>query len=213
MEMINAQQVDLERRSQEAKIAVTFAKELMEEGSDIENLMFVNILMNRFKQCKKTDKSLQFTIKDSLHFLPDEKAPSNQAQNHIPLYGIITTQKASPKYSTLLYDGLYNLRVHKKAELVLLTKDNDDRQMCHGGLKIECSLRYKDSSMRHIPAYVMDKRDGTYIISFVPDAQGFLLLAIAIQGKSIEVIDYRVVKFPHFHSTVEWKLNRRNMKT
>jgi hypothetical protein len=61
------------------------------------------------------------------------KAPSNSAQNNIPLYGIITTQKCCAKNCSLDFqamEGLSNLRVNKKAELVLLTKDTGEKMFC-----------------------------------------------------------------------------------
>uniref|UniRef100_A0A336KEH2 CSON008495 protein n=1 Tax=Culicoides sonorensis TaxID=179676 RepID=A0A336KEH2_CULSO len=85
-----------------------------------------------------------------------------------------------------IISGLLNLRIHKKAELILVSKDNNDRQMCHGGLTLIVELKYKDSSSRTIPVQVSDKRDGTYIISFIPDAAGIIILTITINGKPIK---------------------------
>jgi tripartite motif-containing protein 45 len=123
-----------------------------------------------------------------LQFLPEVKAPSNKAQNNIPLYGIITTQIVSAKHCTLeTTEGLMNLRVHRKAELVLLSKDKEDRQMCHGGLVLSVDLKCKDGVARTIPTQVSDKRDGTYLITFVPDISGLLKLQITINEKPIKV--------------------------
>jgi tripartite motif-containing protein 45 len=79
-----------------------------------------------------------------------------------------------------------NLRVHRKAELVLVSKDKEDRQMCHGGLVLAVDLKFKDGVSRSIPTQVSDKRDGTYIITFVPDVSGMLRLHITINDKPIK---------------------------
>ena len=86
------------------------------------------------------------------------------------VYGIITTQTPSAKYCTLeTTDGLMNLRVNKKAELVVLTRDKDERKMCHGGATVDVSAKYNDVSFKSILVHVTDKRDGTYIINFLPE--------------------------------------------
>jgi len=88
---------------------------------------------------------------------------------------------------TLETDGLLNLRVHRKAELQVLAKDIDERPLCHGGLSLHVELKYRDSSGRTIQTQISDKRDGSYIITFTPDAAGVMSLSITIQGKPIKV--------------------------
>jgi tripartite motif-containing protein 45 len=44
MDMIQSQQMDLERRSNEAKAAMTFTEMLLQEGTHVENLMLVGEL-------------------------------------------------------------------------------------------------------------------------------------------------------------------------
>uniref|UniRef100_A0A336KP99 CSON008495 protein n=1 Tax=Culicoides sonorensis TaxID=179676 RepID=A0A336KP99_CULSO len=107
MEVLLARQADLDRRCQEAKTAITFAEELLDQGSEIEKLSFVGILTKRLEHCQKSEPSMELKVNDSLQFLPEVKAPSNKAQNNIPLYGIITTQTASAKLCCLeKTDGL-----------------------------------------------------------------------------------------------------------
>lgn len=44
MDMIQSQQIDLEHRSNEAKATMTFTETLLQEGTQVENLMFVGVL-------------------------------------------------------------------------------------------------------------------------------------------------------------------------
>lgn len=185
LELIKNQQIELEKRSQNAKHVIEFTKDLLSDGSDVEIMTFVSILMKRFDQCQRagnTDEKLS----DSIRFLSEVRAPSTKPQNNIPLFGIITTQTAVPKYSTLETKDLMNLRVHKKAELVVLSKDNNERPLCHGGLSVVAEIRYKDASMRLINNQVSDRRDGSYVITFTPDAAGYMTIAIMMQGKQIK---------------------------
>lgn len=73
--------------------------------------------------------------------------------------------------------------------------------MCHGGLTIFVEIKYKDSSSRSIPVQVSDKRDGTYIISFIPDTAGIMILTISINGKPVKVryFTFRVILETNFN--------------
>lgn len=186
MDMIQCQQIDLERRSNEARTAIAFTETLLKDGTDEENLMFVNLLLRKFDNCRSSDRAMDVKITDSLQFLREIKAPSNQAQNNIPLYGIITTQIAIARNCTLeTISGLMHLRVLKKAELVLQTRDIEDRAMCHGSANVEVTVSYRDVAFKTLPVHVADKRDGTYTISFVPDSPGLMKIEILVNGKPI----------------------------
>lgn len=116
-------------------------------------------------------------------------APSNKAQHNIPMYGIITTQKISAKCCTIEgIEEIMNLRVLKRAEITLISKDKDDHTICHGGATVCTELKYKDAVLRLIPTQVNDKRDGTYAISFLPDTAGLMIMTININGKPIKVL-------------------------
>lgn len=187
MDMIQCQQMDLERRSNEAKTAIMFTETLLKDGSDEENLMFVSLLLRKFENCCSSDKAMDVKIADSLQFLPEIKAPSNQAQNNIPLFGIITTQIAIARNCTLeTITGLMNLRVHKKAELTLQTRDIEDRAMCHGSAIVDVTVSYRDVTFKTLPVHVTDKRDGTYTVCFIPDSPGLMQITIMVNGKPIE---------------------------
>lgn len=185
MDMIQCQQMDLERRSNEAKTAIDFTETLLKDGSDEENLMFVNLLLRKFDLCRSSD-ALDVKITDTLQFLSEVKAPSNQAQFNIPLYGIITTQIAVAKNCTLeSMSGLSNLRVNKKAEVILQTRDIEDRPMCHGSAEVEVKVTFRDVAFKTLPTHVTDKRDGTYTINFVPDSPGAMQISIRVNGRQI----------------------------
>ncbi|XP_055598722.1 uncharacterized protein LOC129748223 [Uranotaenia lowii] len=190
MEMIIAQKADLEQRSQNAHAAVDFAEEIISEGNEIENLVFISILLRRFEQCLKSNRMLDFKVTDSLEFLPEEQTPNSRVQSRIPLYGVITTQKADPKRCTLENGtdlAQQGLKVHRKVDLSLVTKDYDDRTMAHGGLIVQTDLRYRDEDNRTVPVTVTDNQNGTYRLAFVPERAGVMHLMVSVDGKVIEV--------------------------
>lgn len=186
MDMIQCQQMDLELRSNEAKTAIEFTETLLKDGTDEENLMFVSLLLKKFDRCRSSDAALDVKITDSLQFLSEVRAPSNQAQFNIPLYGIITTQIAVAKNCTLeSMSGLSNLRVNKKAEVVLQTRDIEDRKMCHGSADVDVEVKFRDVAFKTLHAHVTDKRDGTYTMNFVPDLPGCMQISIKVNGRPI----------------------------
>nr|XP_016940680.1 tripartite motif-containing protein 45 [Drosophila suzukii] len=186
VEVVLKQQLDLEKRTQQAMDAVRFSQELCEIGADVEILSYASILLRRLEYCQQFKPPVDPKISDSLHFLPKIRAPATKDQRDIPLYGIITMQVVEPGLCTLEWEGFSQLRLHKKADLLLHSRDADGVSLCHGGLEINCMLKYKDSSSKFLPVEVSDNRDGTYNISFTPDAQGALILTITINERPIK---------------------------
>ncbi|XP_058823512.1 E3 ubiquitin-protein ligase TRIM45 [Topomyia yanbarensis] len=191
LEMIIAQQAELEQRSQNARTAIDFAEEIINEGNEVENLVFVSILLKRLQHCIKSNRTLDFKVTDTLEFLPDEVAPCAKVQNRIALYGVVTTQKADPRKCTLENCvGLTCLKVHKKVELSLVTRDYEGKSMNHGGITVHTDLRYRGDESRVISLSIVDKRDGSYRLSFVPERAGVMNLMIFVDGKVIEGCPY-----------------------
>lgn len=95
-------------------------------------------------------------------------------------------QTVEPSLCTLQWEGFSQLRLHKKVDLLLLSRDADGVALCHGGLEINCIIKYKDASVKFLPIEVSDHRDGTYSISFTPDTQGTLILTISINERQIK---------------------------
>lgn len=155
------QQGTLEKRLFEAKNATAFADNLLLNGTDVEILAFVGILKQRFMYCQKSKVPLDPKIQESLRFLPELRAPATQAQHNIPLYGIITTQTAIPKFCTLENEGPIVLRVHKKAELRMISRDLDERPLCHGGLTLNVEVKYKDASAKLLNVLVWNFFEAT----------------------------------------------------
>lgn len=182
------QQEYLEKRATEAKQANAFAENLLAKGSEVEILTFVGTLQRRFDHCQKSKTSIDPKIPDAFRFLPEIRAPATQAQHNIPMYGIIATQLPDPKFCNLEIEEPIILRIHRRAELRMISKDCDDRLLCHGGITLLVNARYKDGNAKDVIAtQISDKRDGTYLIAFTPDSVGVILLTIRVQDKDIKV--------------------------
>lgn len=183
------QQEYLEKRANEAKQANMFAENLLASGSEVEILTFVGTLQRRFDHCQKSKTSIDPKIPDAFRFLPEIRAPATQAQHNIPMYGIIATQLPDPKWCVLEIEEPIILRVHRRAELRMISKDCDDRRLCHGGITLLVEAKYKDGK-DFVATQISDKRDGAYSIAFTPDSVGLILMTIRIQDKDIRVSNF-----------------------
>uniref|UniRef100_A0A1S4H1W0 B box-type domain-containing protein n=1 Tax=Anopheles gambiae TaxID=7165 RepID=A0A1S4H1W0_ANOGA len=188
MEMIMAQKLDLERRSQNSRAAIEFAEELMTEGSEVENLLFVSILLKRFEQCLKSTRALDSTVTDTVQFLADEEAPNVRVQTGVPLFGIVTTQKADPQQSGIEHSAgeLATLKAHKRVQLTLVVRDYEGRRLGHGGITVQTDLRFRDDDDHSVPMTIADNRDGSYGLTFVPSRPGVMHLMLFVDGKLLE---------------------------
>lgn len=96
----------------------------------------------------------------------------------------------------LIVLGLQNLRVGKKMEVILETRDHDDMRLERGGEQVTADVRHRDAGVsRSLNVNISDKRDGTYSICFVPDVAGKLVLSVNIKGQPINVSRFHDLKF------------------
>lgn len=72
--------------------------------------------------------------------------------------------------------------------------------MNHGGITVQTDLRYREDESRPISLNVVDNRNGTYGLSFVPERAGVMSLMVSVDGKLIEV---RVL-FRRVAGAVKW---------
>ncbi|XP_073825780.1 uncharacterized protein isoform X2 [Musca autumnalis] len=186
LELIGEQQVELEKRTQEGQMAIGFSQELTEVATDVEILSFIKILLKRFEYCQQFKATIDPKIINIPNFLPKIQAPIAKDSNDIPVFGIISMQTVEPSLSTLQWDGFSQLRLNKKVELTLISRDADGQPMTHGGLKIQTHVKYKDLNSKCLRMEVTDNCDGTYVIAFTPDSEGTIILMITINDKHIK---------------------------
>lgn len=194
LQTIADHQSDLAKRCADARTAIQFAEDLLATANDTEILTFSGILLKRFEHCQRSRDFLDPRTTDALTFLPEIQAPFTMDQKNIPMYGIITTQTAAPRLCSVATDGLMQLRVHRKVELTMTARDAEDRPLCHGGLSVDVSLKYRNLAARTVAFKVADRRDGTYGITFVPDAAGAMEMTVMVHGKHVKVIYSSLVK-------------------
>ncbi|XP_061394534.1 E3 ubiquitin-protein ligase TRIM45-like, partial [Musca vetustissima] len=184
--LIGEQQMELEKRTQEGQMAVGFSQELAEVATDVEILSFIKILLKRFEYCQQFKASIDPKIINIPNFMPKIQAPIAKDTNDIPVFGVLSMQTVEPSACTLQWDGFSQLRINKKVELTLISRDAEGQPMSHGGLKIQTHVKYKDLNSKCLRMEVTDNCDGTYGIAFTPDAEGTIILMITINEKHIK---------------------------
>lgn len=90
----------------------------------------------------------------------------------------------------ILIIGLSNIRIGKKVEVTLETKDKMNASLDRGGEPVTAEITCRDltgtTKTTEIP--VNDLRNGKYSFSFVPEALGKLLLHVYVRGQQIKVV-------------------------
>ncbi|KAK7868025.1 hypothetical protein R5R35_010196 [Gryllus longicercus] len=188
---VRAQARRLERVAGDASAAVAFADDLLTEASDAEVLSLAAPVLRRLQGVAapadgaKLQQLLEAPrVSEELAFMPGEGAG---LVGGFPLVGVVSTQAACPARCTLLAAAaLLDCRVHKRTEVVLQTRDNDGEPLCHGGEKIAAELRHRDASSRKVPVHVADQRDGTYLLTFIPETPGRLALSVTLHNTPIQ---------------------------
>lgn len=72
--------------------------------------------------------------------------------NHKWIFDSIQTAVA--KFCSLNVEEPIILRVFRKTELTVISRDIDERPLCHGGLTLMVDVKYIDASFRSLPTKV-----------------------------------------------------------
>ncbi|KAJ3656673.1 hypothetical protein Zmor_015728 [Zophobas morio] len=183
---IGKRKLALHKRVREARDVAFFLEELLNEGTDVEVMSFLKPVMNKVKKCgAKGDLVEDVSLGGSLLFLPKEVV--QDSKGCCPLYGVVTAQTVAAEQCVIHAEGLNNLRIGKKTEVTLETRDRNGIKLDRGGDQILADIRYRETGVSKCHLVdIEDHRDGTYTISFVPDISGKLLLNVNINGQPIK---------------------------
>ncbi len=132
-------------------------------------------ILEKFDKCSLDPCKLD-TMPVSLH--------STQLENEIDNFGAVSGG-CMPGRSTI--DRVKpTAAVGKERKLLLTAKDVDGKPFPQGGERVKVSLALMGSNEEGISGAVVDKKDGTYGISFTPTAAGEHKLSITISNEQIE---------------------------
>lgn len=104
--------------------------------------------------------------------------------HHKPTFVILHTLYVN----IFLITALQNTRVGKKVEVVLEIKDENSRMLKNSGNFVSVELLQRNTGiLESCNLDIVDNKNGTYNISFLPEVTGKYALHIRIQGQRIEV--------------------------
>ncbi|XP_050309635.1 tripartite motif-containing protein 45 [Anthonomus grandis grandis] len=185
MQQIIQEKLRLQKKIRDARDIAYFLDDLLRGGSDVEVLSFIKPVINKIEACDNLEPSPELKYSDSIQFLPDEAV--KDTKNPFNIYGVLTTQSVSAEHCKINPKDLQNLRVGKKVTVTLETRDSKENPLERGGEYVTAEIRHRDAGVsRSLMVNVVDKRDGTYGISFVPDIAGKLAFIIKVKGEHIQ---------------------------
>ena len=109
---------------------------------------------------------------------------STQLENEIDTFGAVSGGCIPGRSTIDLVKP--TAAVGKERKLLLTAKDGNGKPFLHGGEPVKVSLALMGSNEAGISGVVVDKKDGTYGISFTPNAAGEHKLSITISNEQIE---------------------------
>lgn len=93
----------LQKRIRDARDIAYFLDDLLNDGTDVEVLSFINPVISKIEKCDNFEETEELHCSGTLQFLPEEtvKCPNN----FYTLHGVLTTQTVSPEHCQLNADG------------------------------------------------------------------------------------------------------------
>ncbi|ENN77306.1 hypothetical protein YQE_06132, partial [Dendroctonus ponderosae] len=185
MQQVVEEKLKLQKKIRDARDIAYFLDDLLSDGSDVEVLSFIKPIIEKIEGCDNLEPSPELKYSDSIQFLPEESVKDTKSSRNI--YGVLTTQNISAEHCRINTKDLENLRVGKKVNVRLETKDSKEHPLERGGETVTAEIRHREAGVsRSLIVNVDDNRDGTYGVSFIPDVAAKLALIIKVNGEHIQ---------------------------
>lgn len=140
---------------------------------------------NLWKRRKLKTKQVTALIKT-------ERASHTDRQIFIEMLNSACKNKTKSRRFFFQFTGFQNLRVGRRFQTILETRDHNNGRLPRGGEIVSVELRHKETgTSRSLHVQVEDRRDGSYMLSLIPDAPGKLLLSVYVKGLPIKVTSFK----------------------
>lgn len=129
---------------------------------------------------------------------------------------MLVIQTAVAKFCSLSVDEPIILRVFRKTELTVISRDMDGRALCHGGLTLIVDVKYIDASYRNLPVKVtpQHRQESNWIFLFL-----FLLCLVLFVVRSHRSVTNGMVatsfdslRMPPANWSCQWKSKTRTLR-
>uniref|UniRef100_A0A182VJA4 Uncharacterized protein n=1 Tax=Anopheles merus TaxID=30066 RepID=A0A182VJA4_ANOME len=143
---------------------VTLTEEQITDYSEVENILFISILLKWFEQCLKLIRALDSTVTDTKPY-PQQSGIEHSAGD------------------------LATLKAHKRVQLTLVVRDYEGRRLGHIGFTVQADLHFRDNDDHSVQMTIADNRERSYGLTFVPSRPGVMYLIVFVVGKLLEVFN------------------------
>ncbi|XP_048485655.1 tripartite motif-containing protein 45 [Plutella xylostella] len=166
----------LEAKVAQAAEAVKFAEELLSDAKEDELLSLSGPVERRLESvCDVTAGAPRCELRFSAAAAPA-----------CALRGRLLAAAADHSHTVLLTDGLQDLRVDCKQDVIMELRDSNGERIWCGGEQVAGYFRRSDSSATPEFLKVTDRNDGTYTLALCPASPGAYLLAVTLNNKPIK---------------------------
>ena len=156
-----------------------FTEKAIKFGNELEILVIQKHLKRRLNELPKTKIETKSSFPVRVHYFAKENAVKTAKD----LLGHIVVSNTCPKLSTAHGEGLKRAQTGAKVEFTVQTKNFNDAPCVHGGENLAVQVKSPTSEL--LSAQITDRKDGIYLVSFVPKVCGCHKVAISIQNEPI----------------------------
>lgn len=148
-------------------------------------------LVSRLEQLVNSKHSYAPQEDDCIKFCPNH--PAGQIRGY-SMSGVLYDRGPSSSHCVLNGEGLFVARQRKMASFTLTVLDRFDERRVMGGDRVEANVQSSDGSF--VKTSVVDKGDGDYYISYMPEAVGEHRISVLVEGKHVKGSPFSLVVHP-----------------
>ncbi|XP_052420660.1 tripartite motif-containing protein 45 isoform X1 [Carassius gibelio] len=185
---LHLQKAQLQQALSDIRGGVDFAERLLTCGSDAEILSAKGVTVRRLMNLVESGFDPHPTTvapdnASSICFLPQESAGEVKG---FPVVGVIHAKTVDPSKCTIQGEGVERGREGQRGEFTLVCRDSSGEQMGRGGGPVLVSIVHKERKGCSVEAAVVDKGDGSYVVSYTPSEAGLYSLWVCVKAQHVQ---------------------------
>ncbi|KAA0715888.1 Tripartite motif-containing protein 45 [Triplophysa tibetana] len=185
---LHLQKAQFQQSLSDVRGGVDFAERLLTCGSDAEILSAKGVTMRRLMNLAESgfDPHPIMVVQDnvsSICFLPQESAGKVEG---FPVVGVLHAKAALCVICGINSQAVERAREGQQGEFTLVCRDSSGEQMSRGGDPVLVSIVHKERKVCTVEASVVDKRDGSYSISYTPAEPGIYSVWVCVKAQHVQ---------------------------
>uniref|UniRef100_A0A672SM82 RING-type E3 ubiquitin transferase n=1 Tax=Sinocyclocheilus grahami TaxID=75366 RepID=A0A672SM82_SINGR len=160
---LHLQKAQLQQALSDVRGGVNFAERLLTCGSDTEILSAKGVTMRRLMNLESAGEVQGF-----------------------PVVGVIHAKTVDLSKCTIQGEGGERGREGQRGEFTLVCRDSSGEQMGRGGDPVLVSIVHKEKKACSVEAAVVDKGDGSYVVSYTPAEAGLYSVWVCVKAQHVQ---------------------------